>query len=372
MVHVYTIFVSIYMLMTRLLGIVPHILDFEPMAWRRRTHIADACEPKGLLSNAPPPPPPQPWWPSSFSCGSSVLASKYWKIYSFALCIAFAYGYPCALAKFLLKNPTNGKQGVNYFITWLYFGAKYIVTIIIYMVQLWNDKQLYGIQMESMRIYRKLCRFTMAAHLRQWPQRRTQQRQQFPIIGFPFDDNVGLHSNQHYYQRQNATNFAKTLAMIVGYCIVSYLKLVHIFHQPNTMNAFDLACYYYPNVYICLYVTQFSIGVRQQIHIFGKMNNVFQHFIIELNYFGVERDGAADASMRVKRSIGKLNGRNAGMRHAVNKLNALIIMHGALRRINSALECIVSLPIVFIIANAFMNIISEVRLIIYTYIESRE
>lgn len=374
--------------MNRLLGIVPHILDLDAIIAgprrQHRPHIVDNGKRTSANVDA------EAGGAVDGVCTMHVAddavdgrdgrrqqqppqCSNHWKWLNIALCITFAYGYPCAVAK-LLKNPTNGNKGVNHFITYIYYGAKYFVTLIIYSVQFSNDKQLRGIRMESLHIYRKLCRHSMV----NW-RRQQRARPQFPI-GFPYDQDGGDGGNRQRpspptMNARNAAHFSKTLAMIIGYCIVSYLKLVHvhIFHQPRTMNAIDLACYYYPNVFICLYVAQFSIGIQQQIHIFGKMNNAFQHFIVELNYYGERREGdcggsggagnddtAACSARRTIQRAGRPSGRNA-MRTAVDKLNALIAMHDALRRINSGMECCASWPIVFIIANAFMNIIAEVR-----------
>lgn len=391
------------MLMNRLFGIVPHIQDFDATNWRPCKDGAGV----GINDDVQPPQPTptehEEWRWLHHRCDHRAddayhrLTSMRWQWLSFALCLTFAFGYPYSTFKLLLLYPRDSNRDVDYFITWLYYGAKYLVTIIIYSAQFSNAKKLHAIQMESLCIYRKLCRY-LVLHERRW---RSRDPQQFPA-GFLVDDSgsdsdndnnaaniddcdagdggdrgsdsVGyriIECNRH--RRRYAGYFAKTLAMIIGYCIVSYSKFVHIFHQPPTMNAFDVACYYYPNLFICMYVIQFSLGIRQHCRIFGKMNNVFRRFMVELNYGVVARRNSAGVDdeegscgigvIAATRTMPRL--RRHGERHAKrisasNKLNALISMHDALRRISSALEHIAAVPVVFIIANASMKIVSEV------------
>lgn len=380
--NVCKMFLSIYTLINRALGIVPHILDFDPSAIEQGPHTATtvATAYRWRVHNHQR---RRRWWGQCWrwyrrrSLGAhrrwrwwerwhrqqlhqdrTVVASASFPILETTIiCIWLSECHGGVIAK--NTDKWQERRQLLYHI-YIYYGAKYFVTLIIYAVQFSNDKQLYGMQMESLHIYRKLCRQSMV----NW---RCQQpaRPQFPM-GFPFDEDGDDRHRRPATASMNVGNFAKTLATIIAYCIVSYLKLVHIYRQSRTMNAFDLACYYYPNIFICLYATQFSIGIQQQIHIFGKMNNVFQHFIVELNYYGVRRwarsgdsDTAACSTRRNSQRFGRPNGRNP-MRIAIVELNALIAMHDALRCINSTLESNASLPIAFIIANAFVNIISEV------------
>lgn len=365
MMPVCTIFLSIYAVMTRALGIVPQMLNLDAIKQQPQQTFTDDNnningENGGIRHNAAGITRPQDL--------HHQRHRKRWQAVSITICIAFACGYPYAITK-LLQNPTNGKKGVNYFITYIYYGAKYIVTLIIYFVQFRNDQQFQYIQMLSQTMYGQIC---CIARIQQQQQGNGQRRAPF-LIGFRFDPRDRLSINAW-----NVGNFCKTMAMIAGYLFVNYLKLIHIFHNPRTMTIFDLFCYYYPNVFICLYVTQFYIGIQQQVYIFNEINTILSDFVEELNFFGVQMDGtknataiihvlaannADGASIDDSENKKHANRQNGGILHlpiAVDKLNELIFVHDALRYINNCLERMHSLQIIFIIVNAFMNIVSEV------------
>lgn len=306
-------------MLARMLGIVPQILNFEMI---KQQHHRQHRVPQPLSD-----------------VHTRRQFKPYWMLLSIAICIAFTCGYPYSVVK-LLQNPTNGKKGVNYFITYIYYGAKYFVTLIIYCIQFWNNKQFHSVQTASLTMYERL-------HLFEIDNYDGQCWRPF-LIGYRFEKREHMSINAW-----NVGNFIKTIVMIVGYIVVSYLKLVHIFHTPIDMNAFDLSCYYYPNIFICLYVTQFYIAIQQQVFIFGKLNNVLENFMEELSYYGM-RDPRR--SGRDKRCIE----RRQSITYAVDKLDELIEMHDALRRINAYLENMNSLQLVAIIINAFMNTTSEV------------
>lgn len=312
--------------MARMLGIAPQILNFDTIKQQQREQREQHGQPQPFAGvNAH-----QQW-----KC--------YWRMLSIAICIAFACGYPYSVVK-LLRNPTNGKKGVNYFITYIYYGAKYFVTLIIYCVQFWNDKQFHSVQSMSLTMYKRLHLVEMDNYD---DQRHHRGRRPF-LIGYRFEKREHMSINAW-----NVGNFVKTMIMIAGYIVVGYLKLVHIFHTPIDMNAFDLSCYYYPNIFICLYVTQFYIAMQQQVFIFAKLNNVLEDFIEELNYYGMRNPRPSGHDRRCIE-------RRRSITYAVAKLDEMIAMHDALRHINTCLEHMNALQVVAIIINAFMNTVSEV------------
>lgn len=379
-----TIFLSIYTVMARVLGIVPQILNLDAIKQQpQQTFIVDneddsanrnisnvngngngpaSSNSYNAATDKAPPQDPHPRRCNRQKQQRQCL--KRWHALSITICIAFACGYPYSISK-LLQNPTNGKKGVNYFITYIYYGAKYIVTLIIYFVQFRNDQQFQYIQRLSQTMYGQLCRFNLM-----------QQKQCPPfLVGYRFEPRDQMSINAW-----NVGNFCKTIAMMVGYLYVNYLKLTHIFHNPSAMTIFDLFCYYYPNVFICLYVTQFYIGIQQQVYIFNEINTVFSEFIEELNYFGVRTNAAQKNTSPIVHVLARNNangnavvdvekenhandriGRIMYLPVAIDKLNELIFIHETLRYVNTRLERMHSMQIVFIIVNAFMNIVSEVN-----------
>lgn len=316
----YEVLISIYMALIRGLGITPHILDF------------DAIKRNPMRS-------------STFETTKMKKQRRLWRYLAITICIAFACGYPYSMMK-LLQNSSNDKKGVDLFITYIYYGAKYFVTLIIYTVQFRNNKQFHRTQMMCLTMYRKLWLVMAERRERGCPGHR--------LAVFRFERRKCVSMSG-----ANVCNLAKTVAMVAGYYWISNLKLVHIFNGPVNMNTFELACYYYPNIFICVFVTQFYVGILQQVHVFQALNTIFHDFGDEMNFLGLKRDGweRSNADSVVLK--------NADKRpyHTIrDELDEMIEMHDDLRYINTCLEQLSSIQVIFIIVNTFMNIVSEVSI----------
>lgn len=285
---------------------------------------------------------------------------KCWRLLSITICIAFACGYPYSIWK-LLQNSTNDKKGVNNFIIYIYYGAKYFVILIIYTVQFRNDKQFQCIQTQSYTVYRKLVLNAMN-HQQHREYQHTREISSTYLIGYRFVDRIHMTSINVWH----FNNFLKTIAMIFVYLIVNYITIMYIFHKHIEMNIFDLACYYFPNIFISLYVTQFHIAIQQQVYMYDRMNNLYLDFIEIFGCYGT-MDHCSNVSNQnhMYNQYQRHGSEKRSILNIVVKLDELIAIHDTLRWINVHLMHTNSLPVVVLIINAFMNIVSEVGLLLY-------
>lgn len=340
-------------ILLRILGIKSQIINFRKVIVDDIGSVASPSLPLSFQQRNP----------QSIHDASNVnieQRSKYWKLLSIIICLTFTISYPLSIIK-LLQNPTNGKKSVNYFITYLYYSAKYVVTLIIYVNQFIHEKKMSSFQLVSCKLFKKIYFIN-----RNWKMRAENKvnTKLFPLETMQSVSDLSI---------VNYLNIFKVLILLLSYIYINYLKLLHIFHLPVEMNLFDLIWYYYPNVFISLFVTQFYVCVVQQAIIFNQLNTAFEQITWNINDFQI-----SPTRKRTKNTADNtfvINEKRKKMRRFINRapintvelssfmsseLEQLIGYHDSLRKNNKKIEQLNSLQVISIIVNAFMNIVSEV------------
>lgn len=88
----------------------------------------------------------------------NTFTKQFLKLISIVIGITFAIVYPIETASIISKTPqtSNGKTSLEYFIAFTFFYIKYIVMIIIFVLQFWKEHQILDQQMEIKRIFQCL------------------------------------------------------------------------------------------------------------------------------------------------------------------------------------------------------------------------
>lgn len=384
-------------LLLRLLGIQSLIIDF-----RQATVI---CCTQSLSLPVQPSPSSTSATSSSLSFSPTSLITpdgkvikreqqklKYWKLLSLIICISFAISYPISIMK-LLQNPTpnkNTSSSVNYCITYLYYSIKYIVTVIIHANQFICEKKRISVQFESCALLKKISLINNYLKIMKSNQPQKMDSTEIneycktrlyhslsSLVSMPSISALSLSSSSLAAMPTSISpppplpptlppivsyfNMLKTALLLLGFGCTNHLKLLHIYHTPAKMNFIDLIWYFYPNIFIHLYVTQFYVCVIQQTIIFNQLNMAFKQIVKSINDSLTMYHHHRHPTGKTMNDVGKIEIKlpSSFMCHHVEHL---IGLHDSLRCINRNIEQMNSLQMVSIIVHAFANLIAEVSL----------
>lgn len=277
------------------------------------------------------------------------------KCIPFAIGFAFAYIYPKETLSIVSRIPfaKNGKKSVDYFIGCAYFYLKYIVTILIYLMQFRNERFVFIQQSEIMVIFQRL-----------WSLNEIVCRTKCTISK---TKNLALnmlhHLNNHRHSITLATmnvftdlHLLQIFTVIIVRTIASYFEYNHVCQHITQNNckikhSYHVIWFFFPNIFIDLFVWQLSITLHQYIKLFELLNQIFDTVGIDMRHRMLLHDLYKFGGTIKKRHF------HTNQRH----IETLIDMHQQLTTNTHHFQQLNTIQVNACILNAFANIIMEVR-----------
>lgn len=254
--------------------------------------------------------------------------------------LTFAFVYPTEASSIVSRTPLgkNGKKTVDYFIGYAYFDIKYLVTIIIYGLQFRNEQLIMIQQMKIQRIFQRLWKLN---------QRWCHQPHSVQMRSLRLQSLFHLCNHQHQPITLAALNvfsgwhLLKIFFAISIRCGASYLEYHYIFERlvPGIMHSMCTIWFFYPIIFIDLFVWHASISVQQQTKLFELLNETLDTITIDIR-------------QRMLKTFDKCHS---------NNMETLIEIHDELRASIQTIQQLNVIQVNAAILNAFTNIIIEVR-----------
>lgn len=366
--------IDFYNLLLRLLGIRMKLLNFSanenvelrPQNRNARNNDVDT------LQTGPLPPPPSP---SSSPPTTKYTIKQFLNGVPFIIGFTFAIIFPTVTMKVIAETPLgkNGKKTVDYFIRYAYFNIAYIVTIVIYLLQYRNERTMTVQQTEMKRIFERLWRIN-----RYWcnGQRNfCDGNEHFHNIhSLRLESLLRLCNHQRPLTRTDLNAFNGMHLMRIFFAIAcctmaNYLEYYHIFERSThgEMNSFNSILYFYPTVFIDLFIWQLSIAVHQYKKLFELLNQTLDAVSIDIRRLMLlhrnndQSCGRSWSEDNIHTRIWFRNMNKCHLNTSNRHIEALIEIHDELRSCVQTFQQLNTIQVNAAILNAFANIIINVR-----------
>lgn len=277
----------------------------------------------------------------------NAFTKQLFKLVSIVIGITFAVTYPTETASIVSKTPRlpNGKMSVEYFIAFTFFYIKYIVTVIIFVLQFWKEHQISNQQTEIKQIFQRL-----------WEINQYLLNKRSKIVhkySLRLASLLNLRNRRQPVTRINLNIFNRMhlIRMFVTILIRSvscYLEYYQIFERiiRNKESSFHLIWFSYPTVFIDFFIWHLSISVQQHIKLFELLDQTINSMAIDMRQHCIANE------YRIE------NEQNEHIR----KMETLIGIHYELCLATVKLQQLYAIQINLAILNSFGNIIIEVRI----------
>lgn len=286
-----------------------------------------------------------------------AFTKKFLKLLSIFIGITFAIVYPNETDFIVSKTPRrlNGKMSVEYFIAFTFFYIKYIVTVIIFVLQFWKEHQISNQQTEIKQIFQHLWKINqhslnkrskclnkhslrLTSLLNLWNRRRPVTRIDLNIF--------------------NRNHLIRMFIAILIRSIACYLEYQQIFERIicDKGSSFHLIWFAYPTIFIDFFIWHLSISVQQHIKLFELLDQTINAMAIDMCQHCIINE------FRAK------NEQNPNSRNM--KMETLIGIHNELCLATTKLQQLNAIQINLAILNSFGNITIEVRSEMHIFVHS--
>lgn len=292
---------------------------------------------------------------------------NYWQNYCYVFGIAFALSYPVSAWKLLLNYHLWASKSINFYVNYLYYSSRYFVVVSIFFMQVRYSRESNVQQRATIKIFRRIYEINRCIANRS--------------------------ANEEWKRLQtvaaalNVINWWQMTKIIVAffcYTCTNYLKLTHVFFRPRSMNYYDIFWFYLANILIRLYASMFSITILQQAKLFELLNETIKAITNAVDESpprplspsppppkttGTTANRFNSSDENLKRRIDGGWQYRAQSRGTYEKhIKLLMLLHDQLRAINLKLDKLHSIQAISVVANAFLNLISQVQFIVLIFV----
>lgn len=272
----------------------------------------------------------------------------YLRNFCFLFGIVFALSYPVAAYRLLSNYHIWPAKSINFYVSYLYYSSRYFVVVSIFFMQVRYSRetcdhatikifrQIYDLSCGNANglVHVECKRLAMALNVIDWWQ------------------------------------MAKLFIAFVCYMCTNYLKLTYNMQRANTLNAYDIFWFYYANIFIRLYASMFSIRMLQQAKLFELLNQTIKALKNDADEspppFGPFTTRFISNGKHSKRRIDGGWPPNTQSHDTFDKhIKLLMKLHDQLRANNSKLDKLHSIPAITVVANGFMNLVSQVKWLVF-------
>lgn len=286
---------------------------------------------------------------SNLAASRSKRPPMYWRNYCFMCGIAFALSYPVAAYRLLSNYHIWPAKSINYYVYYLYYSSRYFVVVSIFFMQVRHSHESCGRQYATFKIFRQINDLNRCTANGSACEERKRLAMALNVIDW--------------------WQIVQLIVAFVCYMCTNYLKLTFNIQRANTLNAYDKFWFYYANIIIRLYASMFSIRILQQAKLFELLNQTIKaikndadetpatavpfgpsavRFISNGRHSKRRADGVWQPSAQSHDTFGK-------------RIKLLMKLHDELRANNLKLDKLHSIPAISVVANGFMNLVSQVK-----------
>lgn len=286
---------------------------------------------------------------ATISHTGNAFTKKFLKLISICIGITFAVVYPIETASIVSKTPRrpNGKVSVEYFIAFTFFYIKYIVTVIIFVLQFWKEHQLSHQQTEIKQIFQRLWEMNQCSLNKRPKNVHTHSLRLASLLNLNNRRRPVTRNDLNIFNRMH---LIRMFGAILIRSISCYLEYHQIFERiiRNKESSFHLIWFSYPTVFIDFFIWHLSISVQQHIKLFELLDQTINSMAIDMRQHSIIQE------CRVENEQNE-NGN-------VQNMETLIGIHYELCLATAKLQQLNAIQINLAILNSFGNIIIEVRI----------
>lgn len=278
----------------------------------------------------------------------NTFTKKFWNWVSLAVGITFAVMYPNETTSIVSKTPRlpNGKMSVEHFIAFTFFYIKYIVTVIIFVLQFWREHQMLNQQTEIKQIFQRLWKINQYS-LNKRP--KIMHKHSLRLASL-----LNLRNRRRPMTRIDLNIFNRNhlIRMLIAIWIRSvscYLEYHEIFERiiRDKESSFHLIWFSYPTIFIDFFIWHLSISVQQHIKLFELLDETINSMAIDMRQCCI---------------INEIRAENEQNENNNQNMEQLIEIHSELCLATAKLQQLNAIQINLAILNSFGNIIIEVRI----------
>lgn len=257
--------------------------------------------------------------------------------------IAFALSYPIAAWRLFSNHHFWAPKSINLYVNYFYYSSRYFVVVSIFFMQFRYCRESIDRQFAMIKIFHQIHEINQRIANGSFNAERKRLTMALNVIDW--------------------WQMVKLVAAIACYICTNYLKLTYVFLRPDSMNTYDIIWFYYANIFIRLYASMFSISILQQAKIFELLNQTIKAIKNAVDESSASTAVAGPSNDRrfIKSGEHAWQHREHSRGAFEKDIKLLMKLHERLRTNNLKLDKLHSIQAFSVVANGFMNSVSQVK-----------